>query len=111
MGEICVRLFYLSYTQGYIKQGEVAREQLKREVLELERCLATKSTCSSEQLVVRSRENSELWVTAMPVAHSSDYHYSHFFYDLEKRRSVKKYITCLLEKDGTPPSQISESCD
>ncbi|CAM2102647.1 unnamed protein product [Caretta caretta] len=37
-------------------------------------------------------------------------HNSRFFYTLEKRRRVKKHVTCLLAEDGTPLTDLVEMC-
>ncbi|CAM4686555.1 unnamed protein product [Caretta caretta] len=37
-------------------------------------------------------------------------HGSRFFYALEKRRGVKKHVTCLLVEDSTPLTDAAEMC-
>ncbi|CAM2104919.1 unnamed protein product [Caretta caretta] len=41
LGKVCARLFLCDYTRGTSQRRDAAIEQLEREVLELERCLAT----------------------------------------------------------------------
>ncbi|CAM2120245.1 unnamed protein product [Caretta caretta] len=112
LGKVCARLFCRDYTQGTSRWRNAVIEQLEREVLELERCLATSPkdpllcrACREKREALRALEDHRTWGafvrSCICLLREMD-HGSRFFYALEKMRGAKKHVTCLLAEDGTP---------
>ncbi|CAM2111072.1 unnamed protein product [Caretta caretta] len=119
LGKVCARLFCCEYTGGTSPQRDAAIEQLEREVLELERRLATSPedpplcrACREKREELRALEDhwprGAFVQSCIRLLWEMD-HGSHFFYALEKRRGAKKYVSCLLAEEGTP-SRIRWRC-
>ncbi|CAM2097434.1 unnamed protein product [Caretta caretta] len=120
LGKVSAKLFCRDYTRGTSRRRNAAIEQLEREVLEMERCLAASPVdpflCGACQ---------ETWeeIRALEVHRAQDAfvrfrirflrgmdHCSRFFYAVEKMRGAKKHVTCLLAEDGTPLTDPVEMC-
>ncbi|CAM4717429.1 unnamed protein product [Lepidochelys kempii] len=95
-------------------------EQLEREVLELERRLATSpedpllcGVCREKreelQALEDHRARGAFVRSRIHLLREMDRGF-HFFYALEKTRGAKKHITCLLAEDGTPLTEPAEMC-
>ncbi|CAM2098190.1 unnamed protein product [Caretta caretta] len=116
--------FVMSFWDFWLAWQGLGEEQLEREVLELERCLAASpedpllcGACQEKREELRALEDHRaqgafvrsriririrlLWETARS---------SRFFYALEKTRGAKKHVTCLLTEDGTPLMEPVEMC-
>ncbi|CAM2101937.1 unnamed protein product [Caretta caretta] len=120
LGKVRPRLFRHNYTRGTSRRRNTAIEQLEREVLELERRLATNpenpllcGACWEKREELRALENHR----AQGAFVRSRIHLlwemdrgSRFFYALEKTRGAKKHVTCLLAEDSTPLTEPAEMC-
>ncbi|CAM2113168.1 unnamed protein product [Caretta caretta] len=120
LGKVRAWLFYHDYTRGASQWRDAAIEQLEGEILELERRLATSpkdpslcGACRAKREELRSLEDHQAW-GAFVRSHIRSLqdldHGSRFFYALEKRRGVKKRVTCLLAEDGTPLMDLADMC-
>ncbi|CAM2118872.1 unnamed protein product [Caretta caretta] len=97
--------------RGASQQRDTTIEQLEREVLELERRLATSpedpplcGACREKREELRALEDHRArgaFVRSRICL---------FFYALEKRRGAKKHVTCILAEDGTPLTDPVEMC-
>ncbi|CAM2098429.1 unnamed protein product [Caretta caretta] len=119
-GEVHVRLFCHDYTWGTRRRRNVAIEQLEREVLELERCLAASpedsllcGACRKKREELRAledhRAHGAFVRSRIRLLQEMDCG-SRFFYALEKMRGAKKHVTYLLAEDGTPLTEPVEMC-
>ncbi|CAM2114380.1 unnamed protein product, partial [Caretta caretta] len=120
VGKVHARLFCRDYTRGTSRRRNAAIEQLEREVLELERCLAASPedpllcrACREKREELRALEDHQARGTFVQsricLLWEMD-HGSRFFYALEKTRGAKKHVTCLLTEDGTPLMEPVEMC-
>ncbi|CAM2114153.1 unnamed protein product [Caretta caretta] len=120
LGKVRARIFCRNYTRGTSQQRNAAIEELEREVLELERRLATSpedpllcGACREKREELRALEDH--WArgtfvrSRIRLLREMDCS-SHFFYVLEKTRRAKKHVTCLLAEDGTPLTELAEMC-
>ncbi|CAM2098334.1 unnamed protein product [Caretta caretta] len=120
LGKVRAKLFCRDYTRGTSRRRNAAIEQLEREVLEMERRLATSP--EDPFLCGASREKREE-LRALEDHRARDAFVqscirllremdrgSHFFYALEKTRGAKKHVTCLLAEDGAPLTDPVEMC-
>ncbi|CAM2110250.1 unnamed protein product [Caretta caretta] len=120
LGKVRAKLFCRDYTRGTSRRRNVAIEQLEREVLEMERRLATNpedpslcGVCQEKREELRALEDHQ----ARGAFVRSRIHLlremdrgSRFFYALEKTSGAKKHVTCLLAEDGTPLTDPEEMC-
>ncbi|CAM2098500.1 unnamed protein product [Caretta caretta] len=120
LGKVHTWLFCRDYTRGTSRRRTAAIEQLEREVLEMERCLAASpedpllcGACQEKREELRALEDHRAWGafvrSRIRLLREMD-HGSRFFYALEKTRGAKKHVTCLLEEDGTPLMEPAEMC-
>ncbi|CAM2109447.1 unnamed protein product [Caretta caretta] len=119
LGKVRAKLFCRDYTRGTSRRRNAAIEQLEREVLEMERCLA--ASPEDPFLCGACREKrEELWALEDHRAQGAFVRSrirllremdrgSRFFYALEKTRGAKKHVNCLLAEDGAP-SRIQWRC-
>ncbi|CAM2106672.1 unnamed protein product [Caretta caretta] len=120
LGKVRARLFCCNYTRGTSRRRNAAIEQLEREVLELERHLATSpkdpllcGACREKWEELRALEDHRAqgaFVRSRICLLWEMDHGSRFFYALEKMRGAKKHITCLLAEDDTPLTEPVEMC-
>ncbi|CAM2112452.1 unnamed protein product [Caretta caretta] len=120
LGKVRARLFCHDYTRGTSRRRNAAIEQLEREVLELERRLATNPedpvlcrACREKQEELRALEDHRscgAFVRSRILILWEMDHGSRFFYTLEKTRGAKKHVSCLLAEDGTPLTEPAEMC-
>ncbi|CAM2118661.1 unnamed protein product [Caretta caretta] len=117
LGKMHARLFCHDYTRGASRRRDVAIEQLEREVLELERHLATSpedpplcGACREELQALEDHRARGAFVRShIRLLREMDCG-SCFFYTLEKRRGAKKHVICLLAEDNTPLTDPVEMC-
>ncbi|CAM2096674.1 unnamed protein product [Caretta caretta] len=121
LGKVRALLFSRDYTRGTSRQRNATIEQLEREILELERCLAASPedpllcrVCREKWEELRALEDHRAWGafvrSCIRLLWEMD-RGSHFFYALEKMRGAKKHVTFLLafyaslfSPDPTDPS-------
>ncbi|CAM2106439.1 unnamed protein product [Caretta caretta] len=120
LGKVHTWLFCRDYTRVTSRWRNAAIEQLEREILELERRLASSS--KDPLLCGACREKrEELWALEDHRARGAFVRSrirllqemdcgSHFFYALEKTTGAKKHVTCLLAEDSTPLTEPVEMC-
>ncbi|CAM2100439.1 unnamed protein product [Caretta caretta] len=120
LGKVRAKLFCRGYTQGTSRRRNAAIEQLEREVLEMERHLAT-SPKDPFLCGACRKKREELWAledhrargafvrSCIHLLREMDCD-SRFFYTLEKTRGAKKHVTCLLAEDSTPLTDPVEMC-
>ncbi|CAM2105466.1 unnamed protein product [Caretta caretta] len=119
LGKVRAKLFCRDYTRGTSRRRNAAIEQLEREVLEMERCLAASpedpflcGVCREKREELRALEDH--WAQGafvqshIRLLREMD-RGSRFFYALEKTRGAKKRVTCLLAEDGAPLTDLSET--
>ncbi|CAM2109326.1 unnamed protein product [Caretta caretta] len=120
LGKVRAKLFCRDYTRGTSRRRNAAIEQLEREVLEMERCLATDpedpslcGACREKREELRALEDHRargaFVRSRIRLLREMD-RGSRFFYALEKTRGAKKHVTCLLAEDGTPLTDPEEMC-
>ncbi|CAM2097126.1 unnamed protein product [Caretta caretta] len=120
LGKVRAKLFCRDYTWGTSRRRNAAIEQLKREVLQMERRLAANpedpSLCGAcrekreeLQALEDHRARGAFVQSRIRLLREMD-RGSRFFYALEKTRGAKKHITCLLAEDGTPLTDPEEMC-
>ncbi|CAM2112531.1 unnamed protein product [Caretta caretta] len=118
VGKVHARLFCHDCTRGATQWKDAVLGQLEREVLELERRLASGPEDPPFCAVYREKQE-ELWAMedhrAQGAFVRSRIHFlremdrsSLFFYALQKRKGAKKHVTCLLVEDGTPLTDPEE---
>ncbi|CAM2110706.1 unnamed protein product [Caretta caretta] len=120
LGKVHTKLFCRDYTRGTSRRRNAAIKQLEREVLEMERCLATKpedlslcGVCREKREELRALEDHQArgaFIRSRICLLREMDHGSRFFYALEKTRGAKKHVTCLLAEDGTPLTDPEEMC-
>ncbi|CAM5079193.1 unnamed protein product [Natator depressus] len=120
LGKVRAKLFCRDYTRGTSRRRNAAIEQLEREVLEMERHLATSpedpflcGVCREKREELRALEDHRargaFVRSRIRLLRKMD-RGSRFFYTLEKTRGAKKHVTCLLPEDGTPLTDLVEMC-
>ncbi|CAM2113290.1 unnamed protein product [Caretta caretta] len=120
LGKVRAKLFCRDYTRGTSRRRNAAIEQLEREVLEMERCLAANpedpslcGACWEKREELRAlkdhRARGAFVRSRIRLLREMD-RGSCFFYALEKTRRAKKHVTCLLAEDGTPLTDPEEMC-
>ncbi|CAM2096653.1 unnamed protein product [Caretta caretta] len=117
VGKVCAGLFCCDYSWGATLRRDAVIGQLEREVLELERCLASGPKDPPLRAAyweeLRALEDHRAWGTfvrsCILLLWEMD-RGSCFFYALEKRRGAKKHVTCLLVEDRTPVTDQEEMC-
>ncbi|CAM2118464.1 unnamed protein product [Caretta caretta] len=120
LGKVRAKLFCRDYTRGTSRRRNAAIEQLEREVLEMERRLATDpkdpspcGACREKREELRALEDHRargaFVQSCIRLLREMD-RGSRFFYALEKTRGAKKHVTCLLAEDGTPLTDPEEMC-
>ncbi|CAM2098380.1 unnamed protein product [Caretta caretta] len=112
LGKVHIWLFCCDYTRGASWRRDAAIGQLEREVLELERRLATSpedpslcGACWEKREELRALEDHRArgaFVRSCIRLRREMDRGSHFFFAREKKRGAKKHITCLLAEDCTP---------
>ncbi|CAM4550705.1 unnamed protein product, partial [Caretta caretta] len=117
LGKVRAKLFCRDYTRGTSRRRNAATEQLEREVLEMERRLATSpkdpflcGACWEKREELRALEDHRAFVRSRIRLLREMDRGSHFFYALEKTRGAKKHVTCLLAEDGAPLTDPVEMC-
>ncbi|CAM4537167.1 unnamed protein product, partial [Lepidochelys olivacea] len=117
LGKVRAKLFCRDYTRGTSRRRNAATEQLEREVLEMERRLATSpkdpflcGACWEKREELRALEDHRAFVRSRIRLLREMDRGSHFFYALEKTRGARKHVTCLLAEDGAPLTEPVEMC-
>ncbi|CAM2106848.1 unnamed protein product [Caretta caretta] len=112
VGKVHAWLFFRDYTRGATWQRDAVIGQLEREVLELERRLASGPEDPPRRAAYREKWE-ELWAledhrargafirSRIRLLREMDCS-SRFYYAVEKRKGAKKHVTCLLVEDVTP---------
>ncbi|CAM4671350.1 unnamed protein product, partial [Caretta caretta] len=118
VGKVRARLFCRNYTQGATRRRDAVIGQLEREVLDLERRLASgpedpplHAAYWEKREELRALEDHRArgaFVRSHICLLREMDRGSCFFYALEKRRGAKKHVTCLLAEDGTPLTDPEE---
>ncbi|CAM2114049.1 unnamed protein product [Caretta caretta] len=120
LGKMSAWLFCRDYTRGTSRRRNAAIEQLEREVLELDRRLATNpedpllcGACREKQEEFRALEDHRargaFVRSCIRLLREMDCG-SHFFYALKKIRGPKKHVTCHLAEDSTLLTEPVEMC-
>ncbi|CAM2097000.1 unnamed protein product [Caretta caretta] len=120
LGKLRAKLFCRDYTRGTSRRRNAAIEQLEREVIEMERCLAASpedpflcracwDTWEELRALKDHRARGAFVRSCIRLLREMD-HSSRFFYALEKTRGAKKHVTCLLAEDGAPLTDLVEMC-
>ncbi|CAM2118622.1 unnamed protein product [Caretta caretta] len=120
LGKVHAKLFCCDYTRGTSRWRNAMIEQLKREVLEMERRLAASpedpflcGACQEKREELRALKDhctqGAFVRSRIHLLREID-RGSRFFYALQKTRGAKKHVTCLLAEDGTPLTDPVEIC-